>query len=83
MEINKQEYWTNNLHGFDKIKAVWWSSFSKKRYFLFEEYLNWGKAARAAFKDVNEMTMKSVKTEYWKIKHEKTAKLIKLKYKKK
>ena len=63
--------WLEILEGWPKVKVVLWSSLCKKRYYIFEQQLEWGKSARAAFKDVDKLNYKETQLLYKKIKNDK------------
>jgi len=69
--MNERIHWLEILPEKAKIKVIVWSTFCKKRYYVFEEQIEWGKSAYAAFKDVNKMSRKEIKELYIKIRIEK------------
>ena len=44
-----------------RFKVVLWSSFARKRYLVFETWMNRGMASRPAYKKAQEMSHKEVR----------------------
>ena len=65
--MSEQKHWLEVLQGWEKFQVVAWSGLFKKRYYIFEEYIQWGKSCRFAFKDVKKLSFKEVRKEYKKI----------------
>lgn len=61
------------LEGMHKVKVVLWSSFARKRFYVFETLWNRGMATRFAYRDANKMSFKEVKN-FWIKNHVKPSK---------
>jgi len=56
--------WLEELEPNQKFRAILWSTFAKKRFYIFEHYWNIGKASRFAYKDAKELSYKEVRNLY-------------------
>lgn len=56
--------WLEELEPSQKLRAILWSTFAKRRFYIFEHYWNIGKASRFAYKDAKNLSYKEVRKMY-------------------
>jgi len=61
---DQRTYWLEELFGWNKILVIFWSTFSPKRFFVFESFWNEGMGTSSAFKLAKKMRRKDIKCQY-------------------
>ena len=56
--------WLETLGESEKIRVIFWSTFAKKRFYIFEHYWNIGKASKFAYRDAKKLSFKEVRKLY-------------------
>jgi hypothetical protein len=63
--------WLEVLNQSERFEVILWSTFARKRFYIFEYWWNIGKASRPSYKDTKKLTYRDVRIMYKDIKNSK------------